>query len=383
MRVPTAKQLPSGNWRCQVRVEGVPLSFTAATPEEAVAQAMAAKAGMKQEKAERRKMLTLKQAAETYISDRSNVLSPATVRGYKTIMRNRFPGLWGKNIWTMEKADIQKAVNQDAKKIGAKTLKNSCDFVLSVLGSYDIEIHKIRLGQITTEERAYLEPEQIITLVSAVAGTWMELPTMLAVWLGMRRSEIWGLKWGSVDFAKKKIKIEAAMVPDEHHKFVEKKETKNRSSRRTVDCPDYIIKLLTELEPDPQKRTGLVIKYNPERFRKHFKRTCDGLGFHGIGLHSLRHTNASVMMTLGVADRVAMARGGWATEGTMKKIYQHVLTAAQEDADASINRYFTVLLNKGELEDVDAAGETPAQLGAKEEATPEKVNVGGGGITVA
>ena len=37
--------------------------------------------------------ITLREAIESYIENRSSVLSPATVRGYHVILANRFPAL--------------------------------------------------------------------------------------------------------------------------------------------------------------------------------------------------------------------------------------------------------------------------------------------------
>ena len=47
MKIPKARQLPSGAWFCRVRVDGQDISITRDTQKEAVAEAMAVKAGIK------------------------------------------------------------------------------------------------------------------------------------------------------------------------------------------------------------------------------------------------------------------------------------------------------------------------------------------------
>ena len=46
---------------------------------------------------------------------------------------------------------------------------------------------------------SFYSPEQLQLLFSAVSGTMMELPVKLAAYLGLRRSEICGLRWENVD----------------------------------------------------------------------------------------------------------------------------------------------------------------------------------------
>ena len=46
---------------------------------------------------------------------------------------------------------------------------------------------------------SFYSPEQLQRLFAAVAGTAMELPVKLAAYLGLRRSEICGLRWENVD----------------------------------------------------------------------------------------------------------------------------------------------------------------------------------------
>ena len=70
-------------------------------------------------------------------------------------------------------------------------------------------------------------------------------------------------------------------------------------------------------------------------------------GLPRLGLHKLRHTNASVMLMLNVADKYAMQRGGWATNYTMKYIYQHTMSDHMDAVDQTINNYFEKLVGSG------------------------------------
>ena len=85
------KKLPSGSWRiriCYLDEKGkqVRKSFTAETKQEARHMADVFMTERKQNKKIENK--TTKQLADYYIENRSNVLSPTTITGYKSILKN-------------------------------------------------------------------------------------------------------------------------------------------------------------------------------------------------------------------------------------------------------------------------------------------------------
>ncbi|MEG2639335.1 MAG: hypothetical protein RR992_07505, partial [Clostridiales bacterium] len=59
--------------------------------------------------------------------------------------------------------------------------------------------------------------------------------------------------------------------------------------------------------------------------------------------HDLRHVNASIMLMLGVPDKYAMKRGGWATERIMKDIYQQTFKDEESIVNNKIDDYFFTL----------------------------------------
>lgn len=117
IKIPSARQLPSGNWFVQLRIDGQSISITKPTEREAIAQAMAIKEGIIKAKKTPKNSLTLYAAMEDYISQRENVLSPATIAGYKVIQRNRFKQLHKVKITDIDNARWQRAVNAEAKTI--------------------------------------------------------------------------------------------------------------------------------------------------------------------------------------------------------------------------------------------------------------------------
>lgn len=347
-KLPTPQKLPSGMWRCQVMVSGKRVSVVDEDPAVAQAKAVALRAGLIKESAElkesRKGAITLTCAIDRYIKIRENVLSPSTIGGYREIQRNRFRELMGKKILDIEVSDLQAAVNTDAETVSAKTIKNALGLTVAVISEYkDISSKRIRLPQRKRVEHSYLDEQGMIDLFEAIQGSPAEIPILLAVWLGMRRSEIMGLCWDSIDFKHSKILIRRTYVRDENGKYVLRDEMKTEASNRILDCPGYILQKLNEYSPE--KRDGRVFLMNPNSIYDSMRSICKRNNIPFVGVHGLRHTNASVMLSLGIMDKVAMARGGWSTDVTMKKVYYHVFQSDKDIAGSKVDSFFQSIAN--------------------------------------
>lgn len=337
-----------GAWRCQFRANGERISVTRDTPEEAHAAALAIKAGIiKRDENSTPERITLHDAVTRYIEDRREVLSPSTVRSYKETQRNRIQGLLQKRVADITEADIQIAISAEAKAgHSAKTIKNDISLAVAVLSQYkQINTKRLKYPQRIKKEHAYLETGEIVKLISGCEGSKAEIPILLALWLGLRRSEILGLCWDAIDLKGRTIAVKRALVRDENGVFAIKEYTKNESSQRVLDLPAYIAGKLADY---PGEREGRVFKTNDTSFiYDELQKICAREGITFPGVHGLRHTNASVMLSLGIIDRYAMARGGWATDQTMKNVYQHLFAADQKAADAAVNDFFESLAKHG------------------------------------
>lgn len=336
MKLPKATRLPSGNWNVQVMVNGERISITAPTEREAISEAAAVKAGKQHKKAPGR--LTLTEAIDGYLEERGPVLSPATVRGYRTVQKHRFPALMLRDVHGITKADVQRAVNLESANCSAKTLANAYGLIRPVLKAHGVDVFGVRLPQVVKPVKQYLQPEDIGKLIRTVRGDSCEVPILLAVWLGMRRSEIIGLCWDCVDLDRRLLHIRRTVVPDEHNRWVLKETAKNTSSQRTVDLPEYIVTRLREL---PGTHEGQLFRLHPDTVRKHVHRACARAGITDTTVHGLRHTNAAVMKTIGVDDRYAMERNGWSCESTYRKTYSYVFDGAARRYNTDINDYFS------------------------------------------
>lgn len=337
MKIPTARQLPSGAWFCRVRIDGQDIPITRDTEKEAVAEAIAIKAGIK-EASKRPRKKTLTQAIDDYIEVRRNILSPATIRGYKTIQNNRFQNMMKKDVFIVTQEQWQRAVNLEAKSVNAKTLTNAWRFVSSVISETTGKTVSVHLPQIIRNERPWLTPEQVTIFVNAVKGTTVEVAALLAL-SSLRCSELVDLKWEDVDLDRKIICVNGSAVYDEEGKLVHKKENKNSTSRRTVPM---IPPLQEALSATPHKGE-YVVTISPTWIFKSINRICEENDLPKVGIHGLRHSFASLAFHLNMPEKVAMQIGGWANDQTMHKIYTHL---SQADVNKHAEAFTSFFENK-------------------------------------
>ncbi len=333
---PTPVRLPSGSWRCQVMVNGQRVSVVDQDPAVAHAKALALKAGLIESERKERK-ITLADAIQAYTEAGSGVLSPSTVRGYEGVRKHRFPSLMGRDVHSITRLDAQAAVSQEAKKVSPKTVANAWGLVSTVLKDYGVEITGVKLPQKIKKQRTYLSAEEIAKLIDAAVGDPCELPIVMAVWMGLRRSEICGLCWDCVDMEKGTVTVRRTLVPDKDNQWVLKDGAKNEGSQRTVKCPEYIMGKLREKY---RGQTGRVFSDHPDTIRRHVHAICKRAGISDTTVHGLRHANAAVMIALGVVDKYAMARNGWTSDYTFKQIYGYVFPEGANETDILINSYF-------------------------------------------
>lgn len=319
MKVPKAKQLPSGSWRIQVRIGEKRVSITEPTEKACLARAMAVQQEMLFP-VDKSQKPTLTVAIDHYIEARQNILSPATLRGYRTIQKNRFQAAMNKRVNGISDKEWQKIINAESKLCSAKTLKNAWGLVSSVLSDELGRSPSVTLPQVISDAREFLEPEQIKIFLEAAQGTKYEIAALLALH-SLRCSEILALTWDNIDLENSIIHVRGAVVPNENNEYIHKKENKNSTSRRDVPI---MIPRLAEILQNSTRAEGAIVRCHPNTLRVSFNKICVSANLPEVGTHGLRHSFASLAYHLRMPEKIAMQIGGWANDATMRKIYTHV-----------------------------------------------------------
>lgn len=338
MKIPKAKKLPSGMWRIQLRLNGRSISITEKTEKACIRQAELIKAEYNTGKRfDATAPLTLSQAIDKYIEDKKNILSPATIKGYRSIQTCRFQNVMYKSV--AEIKNWQKVVNEESYLCSAKTLDNAYGFIKSVLRYCNVEPVDVKLPQIIPNEREWLEPEQIPVFLNAIKGHPCEIGALLALH-SFRRSEIFALTKKNFNFDKKYITTGGAVVLDENNKFVHKKEQKTVKSGRVVPIMIPRLEALVKALPNDDEK---LVKCYPDTLRKWINKFCEKSELPKVGTHGLRHSFASLAYSLKWTEQETMRIGGWDDPTVMRKIYTHLAEKDKERAENSMAEFYKAL----------------------------------------
>ena len=200
----------------------------------------------------------------------------------------------------------------------------------------------VKLPQIEHNQHDISTPDVIYQIVK---GTDIELPVMLAMWLSFTQSEILGLtKSKSISPDGSHITIKEVLVKNEHNQSVIKNKGKQPTRDRTLQIPDYIKRLIDQVETDQ------LVTLSGTALSKRFNRLIKKAGIPHMTFHDLRHVNASVMTLLNIPDKYAQERGGWKSDHIMKSRYMQAFSAERAIVDAQIDSYMQDTLFKNAAE---------------------------------
>ena len=264
--------------------------------------------------------MTLKDAFTDYINSREHLLSPASVRRYRGILRNDFQDLMLQDIKKIKKQDVQKAVNGMAQQQSPKTVRDKVALLNSVLREYrgfalDLYLPKKEKNELYIPTR-----EEVDTLLESVKGSKWEVPIMLAALCGLRRSEIAALTWDDIDLEEGTIRINKALGVTDGEGY-RLKAPKTYAGYRKAEIPERVKIVLQRLSEARLPVTELNIQTMTNKFPKELEKA----GLPRFRFHDLRHYFASTLLAMGVPDLYVIKIIGHSTT-SMLEHYQHVLS---------------------------------------------------------
>lgn len=336
-----ATKVSKGRYRTQVylgTVDGKKKTkvFYAATAAEADYLALQFK--LQKEKSSDPGKITVGEAVDQYIESKSNLLSPSTITGYRVKRRNNFQSLMDVRVADVTTQMLQKAVNAEAKCYSPKSVKCAYNVLLLGIGMYRPDFTpKITLPKEKQIQYATPDGETLMRIFEVSKGTRLEIPILLAAWLSLRASEVIGLKW--TDVYEDHIHVQTARVYSDQGTV--EKETKTESSNRKIPLPAYIKNILD----NTPHTSEYVCDMTGAALYKAFMRMLKKHNIPHCRFHDLRHANASVMVMLGVPDRYAQVRGGWATGTVLTRRYQQTFSDEEIRIAERIDTYFDSLMH--------------------------------------
>jgi integrase len=209
--------------------------------------------------------------------------------------------------------------------------------------------HLARPPAVPHVERATWSADELAAFLEHVSGDRLFAAYVLLATTGMRRGEVFGLRWRDVDLSARRASI-TQTVTTVNDKLV-LGPTKTNRSRRTISLDPTTVDVLHahRVVQDQERATAgqawdpsydLVLcdgtgrPEHPDRFSRQFQRYVKATDLPPLrGPHNLRHTWATLALRAGVHPKVVSDRLGHATIAVTIDTYSHV--APSLDAEAA------------------------------------------------
>ena len=184
-----------------------------------------------------------------------------------------------------------------------------------VIGSNPAACVKLPRVAPISPEAQFLTTEQAKVLLAAFSGTF-RLLVMMTLYYGLRRSEVIGLRWSSIDLVGNTFSISHTVV--KNCTIVRKDRTKTESSRRCFQLFPDVRQALEDLREQqraarkarhakglPYEENDYLFRYEdgrlyrPDYVTRAFERTARKCTLPRIRFHDLRHSTASLLFEKG------------------------------------------------------------------------------------
>lgn len=172
---------------------------------------------------------------------------------------------------------------------------------------------------------------------------------------GVRKGEICGLDWSDIDFEKNTVYIRRQYEAVSTKGCI-LKEPKTKSSIRKIELSDMLIDIIkeyrewynnkrNELGEQWQGEDSILVardgkRLHPTTVRNWLDEALMLAGLPHCSVHSLRHTNITILIASGVSPVTVAGRVGHAKVSTTMDIYADFLGSSDKEASDKLNDYF-------------------------------------------
>lgn len=270
--------------------------------------------------------ITFKRYAEKWLKYKEASCEDTTIYGYRQFLtKHIYPYMGNMPLQSITSDTINDYIyfkthcEKEDNPLSVNSIRKHYD-LLKQLFDRAVEADEIKRNPVSTvappkktsAEISVYSKEQLQILFSIAHGTRMEPIIKLAGYLGLRREEICGLQWSSVNFERNIIYINNART---YAGTTIEKGTKSKRSTRALAMPrdladtlKTICKEYTDYKKELQLDEGFEyvismgngLPMRPNYVSDCFKKMIDDAHLPHITLHGLRHSFASVANDLGI-----------------------------------------------------------------------------------
>jgi integrase len=270
----------------------------------------------------------------------------STQRNYRWLIRRYLLPFFGSmRLPEIGPADVQMFLSQVSKRIAPRTvlsLRHRLQKIFAVARRWGyIVSNPVEGAQVPevsdTRERLALTPQQARSLLAELPEPSRTM-VLLALLSGLRRGELFGLRWKCVDFG------EGSVLVVESNYQGHSSQPKTRASRRKVFVGAVVLEALGRIRPAMVNGDDLVFHsergtpLNPENLRNRvLAPACSRAGIPRVGWHTFRYTYATWANPTGESIKALQAQLGHTDSRLTLSVYTQPMPEAQRQLARKIS----------------------------------------------
>lgn len=198
--------------------------------------------------------ITLASAIDSHLNVLSLKSEASTIYGYRTIEKHvKSHPIGKKSIQNIKPTDIQEYLLylQRKKELSSNTALKHYNFLNSVFNLLEQQeaiarnpVKRVISPKKVKHQADFLTVEEAKEILKRVKGDRLEVPLAIALYTGMRRGEICGLKWQHIDFDKNCIHVVLNRI--NVGSTIVEKAPKSDSSERTISIVPELKQILLD-----------------------------------------------------------------------------------------------------------------------------------------
>lgn len=307
--------------------------------------------------------MTVKEWMELWQSLYMGDVKPSTAYEYRcNIERYIIPRLGAVKLVDLEALDIQRMYtelhepeDESVRPLSSKTVRNIHGVLHKAL-KQAVKLGYLRINpaegckppRVVKKATTYLEESVLQKFLEAIKGHIHELIYLIAVFTGLRESELLGLTWDCVDFAKNEITVRQQLRKDRwkgggYHLSL----TKNSKTRYVTVAPSVMDMFrLQQAKQNAMRReagdmwveknmvfTNALGGYLSYRtVYDCFKRVVTKMGHPELRVHDLRHTYATLSLKGGDDVKTVQNNLGHSSANITMDTYAHATKDMRRDS---------------------------------------------------
>jgi len=285
----------------------------------------------------------------------TKTLAPSTRATYKSYIKNHYKPFFKQlKLKQINEIHIKKFMVEKGKEVSQASVRRMTSVLKSALGdamkrkspAMDIKLPKEEKYTPRVPNDAEME-----LIHNTVKGTRDEPIVLLAAWCGLRRGELFALRWNDIDWNKGTLRVDEAKSINEDNLY-EDKRPKSENGVREVVVPEYLMDLLEAMRKPKKKKKKKeqeqvvelgsdkpIFDMRPDSYSSYWAEFVRDKKLPHIRFHDLRHYHASYLYNNNVPDQYAAARMGHDVR-VLKGIYQHLGLDRQKECDDNIRQMY-------------------------------------------